>query len=248
MLSLFLIGLLLHMAMLAILSKDRLPDGSRFSLFNRSGKGGSSTTVVTPTPPPQPSTADATKAWVESLPQVYETQMKYAPQEAQQQLELLQKYAAPMAQAYEQANQQLYPNTAKLQETLAGQALTGATATAMPDWMAKQYRDEFKAQLGTNNASPIGADYVSRGMQRQLYQQQQGYRDMGLSLAGRQPLSTPQMPQYSNYMGSQTPGNVMNFMGGNYSTYAQASRPFVGFSPNRTGVSLGILGNWGNAY
>ena len=71
-----------------------------------------------------------------------------------------------------------------------------------------------KQRRYTNAGSPIGADYVSRGMQQQLFNQQNMYRDMGLSLAGRQPLAMATTPATSNFASSFTPSNVMNFLGG----------------------------------
>jgi hypothetical protein len=204
---------------------------------------GGSPTVVQSKAPEAPSTAEAINAWVKSMPQVYATQMQYAPKEAAMQLGIAQEYALPLAQAYQNIQQQLYPETSKLQETLAGQAMQGSTATEMPDWMRKQYMSDFNSQLGTNAGSPIGADYTSRGMQNQLFQQQKYYRDLGLSLAGRQPLSQPSTPQTTNQMSTFTPQSVMNFTQQGYGTYAQASRP-LGFTQNQ-GVSLGFLGNWG---
>jgi hypothetical protein len=178
--------------------------------------------------PAQPSTADAITAWVNSMPQVFETQMKYAPLEAQQQVDLATQFALPLAQAYQKANDVLYPGTSGIQENLASQASQGMNATEMPEWMTRQYRDELKANLGTNVSSPIGADYVSRGMQKQLFEQQKYYRDLGLSLAGRQPLTTASSPATSNYMGNFSPSANMGFMGQNYGNFAQASRPLSG--------------------
>jgi len=201
------------------------------------------TSIVSSPAPAQPTTAEATKAWVESLPQIYETQMKYAPQQAQQQVELAQQYALPLGQAYQQAQEAMYPGTSAIQETLAGQANAGATATEMPDWMRKQYQSDFNAQLGPNAASPIGADYVSRGMQNQLFQQQKYYRDLGLTLSGRQPLANPTTPATTDYASTFTPASVMNYTQQGYGTYAAAARP-LGFTQNK-GTSLGLLGQWG---
>lgn len=210
---------------------------------NKRWKG--ETTVVGANAPPQPSTAEAINAWVQSMPTVFAEQMRQAPQEAAQQVGLAQQYALPLAQAYQGAQQALYPQTSAIQENLAGQAMGGANATQMPDWMRQQYLSDTNAQLGSNAGAPIGADYVSRGMQNQLFQQQKYYRDLGLSLAGRQPLSQPSTPQTTNYASTFTPSNVMNFMQQGYGTYAAASRP-LGFTQGNKGLSLGPLGQWGS--
>jgi hypothetical protein len=103
------------------------------------------------------------------------------------------------------------------------------TATSMPDWMRNQYISDYNAQLGTNAGSPIGAEYVSRKMQQQLFDQQKYYRDLGLSLAGRQPLVSNQqgVPQTTNYAATYTPGSVMNYVQQGYGSYTQAARPIA---------------------
>ncbi len=170
-------------------------------------------------PPPAPTTQEGIDAWVKAMPTVFAEQQRQAPLEAQQQLDLLQKYGLPLSQTAQGINQALYPKTAGIQENLSGIATQGSNATQMPDWMRSQYQSDFNAQLGTNAGSPMGADYVSRGMQNQLFQQQQYYQNMGLSLAGRQPLTAPQSPQYTNYASTFTPGSVMGQQQGAYNSY-----------------------------
>lgn len=153
------------------------------------------------------------------MPTVFAEQQRQAPLEAQQQLELLQQYGLPISQGLQSIDKALYPVTSGLQETMATQANQGMTATSMPDWMRQSYLSDYNSQLGTNAGSPIGAEYTSRGMQQQLYNQQQQYRDLGLSLAGRQPLSTAQAPQYTNYMSGFTPTGVANQQQSAYNSY-----------------------------
>jgi hypothetical protein len=186
--------------------------------------GGSKTEVYQPTPPPQPSTADAISAWVESMPQVYETQMQYAPLQAAQQVGLAEQFAAPMGQAIQKAQSAMHPETTALQEQLAAQASEGAAGN-VPDWAREQYRSDLAGGLGYNVGSGIGSDYMSRGMMEQQQQYQQRSQDMALSLMGRQPLSQPAMPQTGQYSQQFTPQNTMGFMGETYAPFAQASRP-----------------------
>lgn len=195
--------------------------------------GGSSSTteVYQPAAPAAPSTAEAVNAWVQSLPTVFAEQQRQAPLEAQQQLQLLQQYGLPMAEAYKSAQSALYPETTALQEQLAGQASAGMNAQ-VPEWMRNQYRSDLAANIGTNAGSGIGADYMSRGLLQQQMDYQNYYRDLGLSLAGRQPLSQPTSPQYSNYASNYTPNSVMGYTSQNYGTYAQASRPMTLSSSN----------------
>jgi len=207
------------------------------------GSGGGGTTIYTPSPAPQPSSAEAIQAWIEGMPQVYQTQMQYAPLQAAQQVQLAQQYALPMGQAQQAAMEAMYPGTAALQETMSNQALQGMTATQMPDWMRQQYTSDINANLGTNIGSGIGAEYLSRNMQQQLYNQQSGYRDLGLSLSNRQPLAQATMPQTADYMGGYTPGSTMGYMAQNYGNYTQAQRPVT--LPYQQGSPFlwGLLGN-----
>lgn len=218
--------------------------------------------IQQPTPPPQPSTADAIQAWQQSLPSVYETQMQYepqlmqqqldlavpyaeklldlqnrmqmeyAPEQAEQQYEIQQKYAPEYAALQRDITQSLYPETAGLQENLAQQAREGMTSS-VPDWMKKQYRSDMAAQLGTNVAGGIGADYMSRGLMQQEQDWQNYYRNLGLSMTGRQPLTqpstvgtpqinTPMYQQQLQYGQGFNPNAVMGQMGTNYGNYSQA--------------------------
>ena len=153
------------------------------------------------------------------MPTVFAEQQRQAPLEAQQQISLLQQYGLPLSQALQNIDKTLYPQTAGIQENLAGIATQGANATQMPEWMRSQYLSDFNSQLGTNAGSPMGADYTSRGMQQQLFGQQQYYQNMGLSLAGRQPLTSAQSPSYTNYASTFTPQNVAQNQMQGYNSY-----------------------------
>lgn len=201
--------------------------------------GGTTTQIIQPTPAPAPSTAEAINAYVASLPALYEAQMKYAPLEAQQQLELTKQYAVPYAQAYQQAQEILYPGTSALQEGLVARAQAGMTEQ-VPQSMRDQYRSDLLAQLGTNASSGIGADYVSRNLINQQQQYNQYYENLGLSLAGRQPLVNPQTPSYTNQLGNYQPGQGLQYTAGNYGTYTAASRPIV--SQNQSGTPNWAMG------
>lgn len=208
---------------------DPLENGRKFHKGGGESSGSSTTTIYTPTATPAPSTAEAIQAWVSSMPTVFAEQQRQAPLEAQQQLQLLQQYGLPLASAAQSIDAALYPKTQALQENMADQATTGMNATSMPDWMKDSYRSDYNANLGTNAGSPIGAEYVSRNMQKQLFEQQKYYRDLGLSLSGRQPLVNNQQgtPQTTNYASTFTPGSVMNYVQQGYGSYSQAARPIA---------------------
>lgn len=201
--------------------------------------GGSTTQVIQPTPAPAPSTAEAIREYVQSLPALYEAQLKYAPLEAQQQVQLAQQYAIPYAQAYQQAQETLYPGTTSLQEQLAKQAQEGMTA-GVPQAMQDQYRSDMMAQLGENAKAGVGADYVSRNMINQQQQYQQYYQNLGLSLAGRQPLVNAASPSYTNQLGNYSPGQGLSYTAGTYGTFTGASQPIV--TQQQTGTPNWMLG------
>lgn len=201
--------------------------------------GGTTTQIIQPTPPPAPSTAEAIQQYVASLPALYEAQMKYAPQEAQQQVDLANQFAGPLAEAYKKAQDTLYPGTSGLQEQLAAQAKAGMTAE-VPQAQRDQYRSDLLAQLGQNATSGIGADYVSRNLMNQQQQYNQYYQNLGLSLAGRQPLVNPTTPNYTNQLGNYTPGQGLGYTQGNYGVFSGASRPLV--TQNQQGTPNWISG------
>lgn len=180
-----------------------------------------STKISQPSTPAAPSTADSVQAWVNSLPTVFAEQQRQAPLEAQQQLELLQRYGAPMGQAVMAAQSSMYPVTTQLQEKLATAASQGMDS-GLPDWAKNSYRDTYRAQLGENALSGAGADYMSRGMMEAEKSWRDYYNNLGLTVAGRQPLSNPQAPQTSNYTSGFTPGSVMNYNATNYGNYSNA--------------------------
>lgn len=169
--------------------------------------------------PTAPTTGQSIGDWSKALPDIYNAQLKYAPLQAQQQVDLAKQYALPMGQAIKSAQDALYPKTSGLQEQLAGIASDGSQSQ-MPDFMKQQYQSNVNAQLGNNVASPIGADYASRGMMQQQQDWQRYYQNMGLAITGRQPLTQAGMPQTTDYMSGFTPGAVMQGNNQNYGTSA----------------------------
>ena len=82
---------------------------------------GGGTTIHQPTPPPQPSTADAINAYIQGLPQMMQAQMEYAPQLAQQQYDIAQGLAPQYAEQAWQMQQQYAPMMAQQQQELQQQ-------------------------------------------------------------------------------------------------------------------------------
>ena len=186
-----------------------------------------STSIEQPTPPAAPTTQEGIDAWVKSMPQVYETQMKYAPMQAQQQVELAQQYAQPMGQAMLAAQRAMYPEEYKISDLASQQALEGMQGQ-LPDWQKQQYQSDIRANLGTSAGSPMGADYMSRGMMQQQQDYQNYYRNLGLSIAGKQPIAGAQQPQTTDYMSGYTPQGVMGSMQQGYGNYVGAYSSMYG--------------------
>jgi len=195
-----------------------------------------------PAQPPQPSTADAIREWVGSMPTVYETQLRYAPQQAAQQVALAQQYAGQLGQAYKTAQEAMYPETAALQEKMAAQASEGMQE-GMPAWAREEYLSGLRANLGTNIGSPIAADYSSRGLMQQNKEWQDYYRNLGLTLAGRQPLAQPTSPSYSDYMSNFSPSSVMGYTAQNYGTTGNIFGSQMSAAAQSQAAQMNMLGS-----
>lgn len=201
-----------------------------------------STSISAPAAPAAPTPAETAAQYAASLPVYWENQLKYAPLEAQQQVSLAQQYAAPLAQAYQSANEILYPGTAGLQESLAAQAQAGMT-TGLTDAEKQQYQSDLGAQLGANAGSGIGSDYMSRQMLMQQQNRQDYYRNLALSTAGRQPLTTAQPLNTLNYMQNYTPTANANFVGQGYGNYSNAYSNMYGTNASMQGSQNSMYGN-----
>lgn len=155
------------------------------------------TIIEAPAPPPAPSYGGTIKDYVENYPQLIAQQQQYAPQLAQLDLQLQQQYGPQYAALEKQINEQLYPQTASLQENLASQALSGMNEP-VPQELRQQYISDFNAGLGSNVNAPLGVS--DRNVALLQLQKQWGdyYRNLGLSVAGRQPLAQGQQQQFAN--------------------------------------------------
>jgi hypothetical protein len=86
----------------------------------------------------------------------------------------------------------------------------------MPTWMQQEYQSDLSARLGNNVSSPIGADYMSRGLMNQAEDWRRYYQNMGMQLSG-------QIPQLQNAMTSGfNPGQALSYASSTYSPYLQA--------------------------
>lgn len=173
--------------------------------------------------PAAPSATDQVNAWVNALPQVYQAQAQYMPQQAQEQ---------------QQIQQQLYPQVSQLSEnlaTIANQNMSGQ----IPEWMKQQYQSNMNSQLGANAAAPIGADYASRGLMQQNQNWQQYYQGLGQSVSTQQPLTQPTL----NYAQSFTPNSVMSGMNQNFGTQAGIYGSQLGYNQGQNSNMMNLYGS-----
>lgn len=191
----------------------------------------------TPSAPAQPTATGSMNDFVNNYPRLFQLEQQYAPQEAQLNLDMAKQYALPMSQALKDAQDQLYPDQAKLRDTITQQAVKGVDSD-VPSWMQDAYRSNMNAQLGANVNSPIGADYMSRGLLQQKQDWQNYYRSLGMQISSGQPIYNAQPAQYTNQLANYTPQGVMNFNQQGYGTAAG----IYGHQLQNSGGNMGGMG------
>src|SRR3990167_10228637 len=155
------------------------------------GSSPSPTIIEPPAPPAAPTLGATIQDYVANYPQLVAQQQQYGPQLAQLDYQLQQQYAPQYAALEKQINEGLYPETAGLQEQLATQARIGMTE-GLPADLRQQYVSDFNAGIGTNVNAPIGVSDRNVALTRLNKEWQDYYRNLGLSVAGRQPLAQGQ--------------------------------------------------------
>jgi len=194
-----------------------------------------STNISQPSVPAAPTTAQSMKEYVENYPALWNMQMQYAPQEAALQVDLAQQYAQPMGEALKASQEAMYPTETAITQQAGEQALQGMQSSELPDWAKQKYLDEMRANLGTNAGSGIGADYTSRNLLEQGKNWQDYYRNLGLSISGKQPVYSAQPAQYTNQMAGYTPQTVFGYNAQNYGNYANAYSSMYGANAQLAG-------------
>jgi len=218
-----------------------------------------STKIEQPATPAAPTVQSSLQDYITNYPALFAMNQQYQPQEAAQQIALAQQYAAPYGQAMKTAQEAMYPEQTKITNQLLQQAQTGMTSQ-VPDWMKAQYQSDMNAQLGSNVGSPIGADYMSRGLLQQQQDWQKYYQNMGLSLTGSQPIYQATQPVTTNQASTFTPAAVMGYNAQNYGNYiggyssmyganaqtAAQGNPYFNATAGMAGTALGgWMGGWG---
>lgn len=197
--------------------------------------------------PPQIAPYDPGKdyeAYIKYGPQVATTQIGVAPRFAQSELDLLRQYGGDITEQMQRIEAQTYPYTASLQEGLGKLASERSSGGLTPE-LRNQYLEQLRSELGPNVGSPIGADYVGRGMVSLGEEFNRYYQNLGLSLTGRLPLATPQAPRPMYSPQGLTPDQGLQSGAQGYGSYVNAIASMYGAqaaASNRGGGGGGALG------
>lgn len=206
---------------------------------------GKKETVISQAPPPVTAGQSAAE-YAAALPAILEAQLEFQPQFDQATFDSFQEFAPQYAGVNQQVLEQFSPNQAALGEQLAQQALDGAE-NGLPDDLRQAYLNDFKALAGNQVNAPIGGDFVGQN----LLQQDLGYRqfnqNLGLSLAGRAPISQAYQ-QPSQFQTANQFGQAFNTISNNTNQSNALNRtqtsnsfdPFSSFSQVAGGVG-GLL-------
>jgi hypothetical protein len=189
------------------------------------GGGGSSTPQPAVNVPQPPSYGQQLSDYIKNYPKLFQLEKEYGPQEAALTLDILKQYGPEYNQFLKQQQEQLSPETAQIQEGLAGlvnqNAGYGDNVNGVPRALQSQYLDTLRAELGPNAGSGIGADYVSRGLAQLGEQYKQNYQNLGLSLLQRQPVQ-----QAMSSVPYQNPsaglGGALSYGANTYGSYTNA--------------------------
>lgn len=177
-----------------------------------------------PQTPSKPEFGGSIQDFIDALPQLLQAQQEFAPQ---------------FAGLQQQIQQQLFPITSGLQETLAGQALEG-----IEDPLSEELQQEFlntqRALTGRQSAAPIGGASISRNLLGLKEGRRQQSQSLALSLAGRQPLASAAGGQ--SLVGLQ-PGQALGFNQGIFGTQGGLFGSQLANVTARRGQNLDFLSN-----
>ena len=127
-----------------------------------------------------------------------DTTQQIAPQQAQLQLDLLERYGLPIAAEQKRTFESLYPQTAQLPEFLAQAAMEGSQAGLTANEQ-RIINDAVRANLGEQAVSPLGTQRLGREYLDYVQGRQGQFLNLGQALSGRVPLYQAQTPQYTDY-------------------------------------------------
>lgn len=141
--------------------------------------------------------------------QLLDVSKDIAPQQAELQLDLLRRFGLPLAQAQRGIQEGLFPQTAGLQELLAGQVAEGVSPDSA---FLRERLDQLRGGLGlqARSESGIGQDFLSRRLLAEQQGQENIMRNVGLSLIGQTPAPLPQAPRTSDFSSQFSPGQFLS--------------------------------------
>lgn len=181
--------------------------------------------MIQPAPPPAAPTAGAQLSeYITNYPKLVEMQRQYNPETAALDYQLFQQFAPQYTQTAMDIQNQLYPQTGQLQENLAGQALEGMQGQ-LPDWARQQYESNFNAGLGMNVNAPIGVSERNIGLLNLQKEWQDYYRNLGLSVAQRQPLQQTASPSFQNAGSMESVNPFLNYGASTYASRIGGQQP-----------------------
>jgi hypothetical protein len=159
-----------------------------------------------------------------------DAQLQFQPQFDRAAFESFAELAPQFARVSRDVLEETSPNLARLDDALARQALEGTTQ-GLSDDERDMFRDEFKALVGNQVNSGIGADFVARNLLREDLNARRFNQNLGLSLQNKVPISQAfqQPSQFQVASGFQPAFNTAQ-MG--QQSFMAASRPFVNFGPS----------------
>ena len=214
--------------------------------------GGGEPQIIQPAAPPAPPSATAQLSeYIQNYPKLVELQRQYGPETAGLDYQLFQQYAPQYTQTAQDIQNQVYPQTSKLQESLATQALEGMNSQ-VPDAFRQQFESDFNAGLGMNTNAPLGVSERNIGLANLQKQWQDYYRNLGLSLANRQPLQQTANPSFQNAGSSENVNPFLNYGASTYGTQmagygAQTAGTQYYRNSSPWGMAGGIAGGIGGA-
>lgn len=191
-----------------------------------------------PNTPQAPSVGDQINSYIGSLPSLVSASNQYSPQIAQQNTQMTAQNAPMLAQI----QQSLYPQLTALQNNIASTASSNIT-NGMPAAMAAQYQDSFRGQIGDNNNSGIGADYVSRAMQAQQQSYAQNWAQIGNAATGQNPLYNVNGYAPTNIASSYTPSSALQYGANTYGSYASSYANMYGSNASIQNSQNQLLGS-----
>jgi len=207
---------------------------------------GGDTTIQEPTPPEMPSigeqTSDAVAAQVAALPQIYQSQLQYQPKFAQLDFDMYQKYQPQYTQVTEDTYKQIYPELAQLRDDLTQQA-SEYMQGGLPDYARKEYLSNLNSELGYNAASPVAADYKSRGLMQQGEDWRRYGQNFANTLVNRMPITQAYNYQAPQQQVTMPTGNALIDAGtSQYGTYSNAYTNQYGMNQEQANQASPVWG------